>query len=296
MAARALSRRPIPAPLALEAVLVSLGALLMALANVLFLIPNQVVSGGVTGIAILLHYLAGTPVGAVILVLNLPLLYLGWRHLGGWGFGVRTVWAVTVLSAAIDLLGPRIPAPSHDPFLYTLYGGVLNGLGVGLVFRGRGTTGGTDILGRLLARGGTLTTGQAMALFNGTVIAAAGLAFGPEKALYALVVTFVSGRTVDVVLQGLRYSSLALIVTDVPDAVSETILRELHRGATVLQATGAYTHAAHAVVLSAVNRPEVVHLRRLLQEVDPDAFVVFLPAHQVIGQGFLPLARAVELG
>ncbi len=280
--------------LAADYLLITLGVWITALGNALFLIPNRVISGGVTGLAVVLHYVIGTPVGLTVLILNLPLFYLGWRRLGGLAFGVRTVYATVVLSLAFDLLTGRLPAPTRDPLLYILYGGLLDGLGIGLVFRARGTTGGTDILGRVLAQVSPLTPGQAMALFNGAVIVAAGLAFGPEQALYALVVAFVSGRAVDVVLQGLRYSSVALIVTDRPQAVRQAILEGLNRGATVLRAEGAYTGSARTVILSAVTRPEIAHLTRLIRATDPEAFVILAPAQQVIGRGFLPIDRVLE--
>ena len=137
---------------ALDYVQIILGSLLVALGTNLFFVPNKVVSGGVTGVGIIAHYVAGAPVGLVVLLLNIPLLAVGWRWAGGIRFFARTAVAVVVLSMGIDLTAPYIVAPTHDRLLVICFGGLLDGFGMGLVFRGKGTTGGTDILARLANR------------------------------------------------------------------------------------------------------------------------------------------------
>jgi uncharacterized membrane-anchored protein YitT (DUF2179 family) len=147
--------------------LLVVGALLVAAGTNLFLVPNRVVSGGVTGIAIILHYLISTPVGLVVLGFNVPLLWLGYRHVGGMRFFVRTLVAVVVMAVAIDLTAPLLSPPTTDRLLVICYGGLLDGLGMGLVFRGRGTTGGTDVLARLAHRHLGVGVGQALLAMNG---------------------------------------------------------------------------------------------------------------------------------
>lgn len=272
--------------------LMTIGALLVALSVNLFLVPNNVVSGGVTGIAIILRTLIGTPVGLVVLLLNIPLFIIGWRHLGGLVFGVRTIYATVVMAVAIDALAPYLTPVSRDPLLYTLYGGVLDGIGVGLVLRARGTTGGIDIIGRLLERWRGYAPGQTMLALDAALFAGAALLYGPEKVLYALLVVFISTRTIDVVLNGARSARQAIIISKHHAAIRDTILEDLRRGVTVLQGQGGYTGAEHNVLLVALSRAEVSLLKALVVRIDPDAFVIIGEASEVLGEGFQGTAEA----
>lgn len=270
----------------LEYLIITAGALLVALAADVFLIPNQVVSGGITGVAIILYYLLGTPVGIVTLLLNIPLFIAGVRWGGGLTTGIRTVYAVIIMSFFIDFLQGRVPAVTRDPLLYTVYGGIIDGLGLGLVLRFRGTTGGTDIIARLAKRFLGLNYGFTLLITNVIVLGAAAFIFGVEPAMYAIILAAISSKVIDLVQEGIQSTRAVIIVSNHPDRVREAILRELERGVTVLEGRGGYTGARREVLLCAVQRNEISRLKYILHQVDPEAFVIINAAHEVLGEGF----------
>lgn len=271
---------------------ITVGALLVALAVRIFLVPNNVVTGGLTGVAQLLSSLVGTPVGVVVLILNLPLLMIGWRRLGGFVFGVRTAYAIVVMALAIDLLAPYVRPVTADPLLYSLYGGVLDGVGLGLILRARGTAGGTDIVARLVETSLGVQPGRTLLACDALIFSVAFFTYGPEKILYALLVAFVSSRAVDFVLSAGRGSRQALIITERPEGITRSLLHDLGRGVTVLEGVGGYTGTARAVLLCIVSRSEVGALKAAVSAADPQAFVVIGEAGEVIGEGFRPMAPA----
>lgn len=266
--------------------LIAVGSILVAVAADLFLIPNKVVSGGLTGVSTIFYYLLGTPVGLVTFALNVPLFIAGIKWGGGISSGVRTIFAVAVMSAAIDLLRPHLPPVTTDPLLYTLYGGLLDGLGIGLVFRAGGTTGGTDIIARLAHRWWGAKLGTTLLVSNVLILGAAAFFFGVEPALYALIVAFVSSRVIDLVQQGVAESRSAFIISTRPDEIRLAVLGEMERGVTVLQGSGGYTGQDRPVLLCAVSLTEVTRLKRLVHAIDPDAFVILISATEVLGEGF----------
>ncbi len=262
------------------------GALVVALGTNLFFVPNKVVSGGVTGLAIIAHYVLGTPVGMGVLVLNVPLLALGWRYGGGVRFFVRTLVAVVVMSTAIDLSAPYITAPTSDRLLVIGYGGLLDGLGLGLVFRGRGTTGGTDVLAVLAQRWLGVPMGQSLLAMNVLIFGLAAFAFNLEAVMIALALAFVSARVVDVAAEGFSTARAAMIITREADAVRLAVLERLGRGVTVLRGTGGYTGQERPVLYIVLRPGEVAQLKRILADVDRRAFVAIAPAKEVLGEGF----------
>lgn len=273
--------------------IMTIGVICIAVSVDLFLAPNDVVTGGVTGVAMILNDLIGTPIGLIVLLINIPLLIGGFRFLGGFVFSVRTIYATLALSFAIDLLAPYVGRFIHaprDPLLYTLYGGLLDGLGVGLVFRAQGTTGGVDIIARFLQRLRGIQMGRSLLIMNLIVFAAAAYLFSFDKVLYAILVAFVSGRTIDVVLEGAAgYAWQAMIITDQPDRIRSAILHRLGRGVTVLKAQGGFTASEHTILLSVVAQSEVSGLKAMVSEADPHAFVIFSDVNEVIGEGFKPV-------
>jgi len=264
------------------------GSLMVAAGTNLFFVPNNVVSGGVTGISIIAHHLFDTPVGLVVLLLNLPLLWLGWRFAGGMRFFIRTAVSVLVLSLGIDLSAPFLVPPTHDRLLVICYGGLVDGLGMGLVFRGRGTTGGTDVLARLAHRFLGVGVGQALLAINVGIFAVAAFVFGAEAVMVALALAFVSARVLDVVQEGFSAARSALIISQDPDAVRQAVLERLGRGVTMLQGQGGFTGEQRPVLYVVVASYEVGRLKRLVAQVDPAAFVAITPAQEVLGEGFAP--------
>ena len=292
-------RSPVPWPrrsralfarLPLQAyLLITLGVVLLAAANDLFLIPNNVFSGGVTGIAVVTNHLFGWSVGLTYFAFNVPLLLAGLRWLGGWRFLVRTLYAVVLLSFLIDALRGVVPPITHEPILYTLYGGLLDGLGLGLVFRAYGTTGGADIVALLLQRFRGLAINQSLIGFDVLVYALAALVLGADRALYALIGSYASSRVVTLVQEGLPNTRIVYIISSAPDRVARQILTDLQRGVTFLRGTGGYTGADLQVILVVVRQPEINMLTDLVHAADPQAFVIIGDARAVLGEGFRPL-------
>lgn len=269
--------------------LLTTGALMNSLAYDLFYVPNEVVSGGVGGIGIIAYHLLGWPVGLVALALNVPLFLAGLRWGGGVTTGLRTIYAVIVMSLGIDLLAPYVPVVTQNPLLYITYGGLLDGAGLALVLRAQGTTGGTDIVAQLLRRFTGLEISQGMFLSNAFIIAAAALVFGLERALYGVMVAAVSAWAVDKVLAGGRSARQMLIIADRWEPVRDRLLHELERGVTVLTGRGGYTGAERTLLMCVVAPHEVAWVRRQVQEIDPDAFVVVGSLTEVWGEGFQPV-------
>jgi uncharacterized membrane-anchored protein YitT (DUF2179 family) len=269
----------------------TIGAGLIALGIDLFLVPNHIVAGGLIGIATILHFTIGTPVGIIVLLLNIPLFIAGARWTGGLRFAARTIYATAVMSILTDVLAPLLAGvtPITQPLLYTLYGGLLDGVGMGLVFRAQGTTGGTDIIARLLHHFRGVPLGQTMLIVNGAVLSLAALFFGIEPVLYALIVTFVASRVVDVVQGEAAYGRAAIIISVQAADIRSKILLDLERGVTVLTGRGGYTETGVEVLYCVVTRSEVSILKRLVQSIDPQAFVVITEASEVLGEGFKEL-------
>jgi len=265
---------------------IAVGAILIALSADMFAIPNQVVPGGLTGIATILHYTLRVPVGLTTLLLNVPLLLAGYRWIGGRRFAARTVFATLVMALAIDLLANRVHSVTTDPLLYTIYGGLLDGLGMGLVFRARGTTGGTDIMAQLLNRWTGMSVGVWLLVLNAAILCAAGLLLSWERALYALILSYVSSRAIDLVQEGISYHKSALIISGSADQVKDAILQQLARGVTVLRGQGGYTGIARDVLLSVVRQSEISQLKQLVYAIDPAAFVIIGQVQEVLGEGF----------
>jgi len=217
-----------------------------------------------------------------------PLFLLGWRYLGGARFALRTAFAVVVYSFLADFLVIFLPRHGLTPdlLLNTLYGGVISGVGYGLVYRGRGTSGGSDILVRILNHWRGISLSQSYLLVDSVVILAAGLTFGWTNALYALILLYISGIAAEWTTEGSNVVRTALIITSDPQAVSQRILEEMERGVTLLPAKGGYTGIERTVLYCVISRSEVIQIKALVREADPHAFMVIGQAHEALGEGF----------
>lgn len=266
-------------------VLLTVGGVLMAANLNLFLAPSNIAPGGVSGTAIIVNKFTGWPIGLTMLVLNVPLAVLGFRHLGRFRFLIRTVYVMLLYSLGVDFLARWIPSGgiTDDLLLNALYGGVVGGLGVGLVYRGGGTTAGTGILGRLLQMRTGIPVSQLYIVTDGGVILVAGLVFGWEKGLYALMTLFVWGLAADYVLEGPSVVRTAFIITDKPQAVAHAVLSNLRLGVTAWPAQGMFTKSEHTVLFCTVSRPYEGALKSVVAGVDPDAFLVIGHGHQASG-------------
>jgi uncharacterized membrane-anchored protein YitT (DUF2179 family) len=270
--------------------LILFGALLQALAMDLFLVPGQLAAGGVSGVAQIISRYSGWPIGVMVVVANIPLFFLGWRGLGGRRFMLRTVVAVIVYAVLLDSLRRYLPAGlTTDPVLNSLYGGVIGGVGVGLVFRGQGTSGGTDILARLLGQWRGIPLSQSYLITDALVVLLAGLTFSWTLALYALVSLYVSGLAAELAAEGSAVVRTATIISAKPEAVAAQIMKDLQRGVTTWPGVGMYSGQPRQILFCAVSRAEVGQLKGIIREIDPAAFVVIGQAHEALGEGFKPL-------
>ena len=272
--------------------LMTVGILITAWGLNAFLIPNKLAAGGVSGLATVFYYLfrdrfdVTVPIGMQMLAMNGVLLAIGIR-MKGWRYGARTVYGMVALSIAIDLLAPFTPhLAGDDRLLAVLYGGVVTGIGMGLVFKARGNTGGTDIVAQLLVEKVNLGVGQLMLIADAVVTLVAAIVLGPDLALYGAVAVFIMGATIDVVQEGLSVEKAAFIICDEPGRVADAVMHQLGRGATGIMARGLYSSEPREMVFTVVSRREIDALKALVHAVDPKAFVVIADVHEALGEGF----------
>ena len=273
--------------------LITLGTLLQAFAIRLFLVPGHLVNGGISGLAQIINYYTNFPIGVMILIGNIPLLILGWRHLGGRRFAIRTAYAVVAVSFFTDFLVLFLPKEglSTDLVLNTLYGGVVSRIGYGLVYRGHGTSGGTDILVRIITNWRSIPISQSYLITDSLIMLLGGLTYSWRNALYAIIMLFISGIAAEVTTNGPNVVRTAIIITSNPDQVSHSILTDLERGVTSIDVTGVYTGSKRSMLYCVINRSEVSVLKSLVLDADPDAFIVIGQAHEALGEGFRPLRQ-----
>ena len=265
--------------------LMTAGTLLMAVSLTVFLAPAGIAPGGVSGTAVILDTLFGWPIGWVMLALNLPLLALGFRYLGRFQFLVRTAYVAGLYSLGVQVFPEvlRLSPITDNALLNALHGGVVGGIGSGLIYRGRASVAGTGILARIVQLRTGMPVSQVFLLTDGAVILAAGLVLGWENGLYSLLALFVWGLATDYVLEGPSVVRTAFIVTDHPDAVAESVMRQLGIGVTAWSAEGKFTQAAHTVLFCTVSRPDVDTLRGAVGQADASAFLVIGHGHQATG-------------
>ena len=265
----------------------TLGCVLFALSLNLLLLPNEINAGGITGLSMsLAHILGRGSVGLYTALFNLPLFLLGAKLLGK-RFLIGSIFGTLLCSGMIDWLSAA-PAIQAEPLLAALYGGALCGLGLGLVFTAGMTTGGTDVLARLLKRRWQdVPIGKISVVFDFTVAVLTGLAFrDPAKTMYSGVAIVATGLVVDAVVYRFDYSRTVLIISAQYEAIARRIGTDLHRGATYLEGQGSYRHLPTKVILTAVRRQQLTPLKQLVADLDPHAFVIVHEAHQVLGDGF----------
>lgn len=261
-----------------------LGSLVLATSFNLFLNPNQIASGGVSGLSTILHNLFGFSPAIVQWACNIPLFLLGLKLLDR-QYSMKAAVGSVVLPLCVMLTSHLQPLTTN-PLLASIYGGIGVGLGIGIVFRGRGSTGGFAIASQILHKFTGISLGACVAVFDGLVILFAGIVFDPEKALYALIALFVTSKTIDIVQMGWNTSKVAYIISNETDTLRETILYDLDRGVTLLDGSGGYTGDARKVLMAVVSQSEVSKLKIMVRSVDPDAFIILCPANEVLGEGF----------
>ncbi|MBO8173165.1 MAG: YitT family protein [Bacillaceae bacterium] len=260
------------------------GAFIIAVAFNLFMNDFNIASGGVSGISVIVEDVLHIKPAYTQWGLNILFVLLGFVLLGR-QFGLKTIIGTLVLPFFV-LLTENWRTITDEPLLAALFGGVGLGLGLGLVFRGQASTGGTDLVAQIIHKYTGLSLGVAILLIDGIVVTTAGVVYGPEQALYAIIALFTTGRTIDLVQVGLGYAKLSFIISDQEEAIREAILHHLDRGVTRLSGYGGYTNQSKSVLLCVVEQKEIARLKELVTRHDPDAFVIVSDTAEVMGEGF----------
>jgi uncharacterized membrane-anchored protein YitT (DUF2179 family) len=270
--------------LMMEYIYILIGSAIVAVAFNVFLLPNRVASGGVSGISTIAYAVFGWQPAYVQWALNIPLFIAGVVLLGR-QFGVKTLVGTLFLPFVVYLTKDVEPA-THDPLLGSLFGGIGVGLGLGIVFRGKASTGGTDLAAQIIHKYTGLSLGMCVILIDGLIVLTAAFVFDIEQALYALIGLYVTSKTIDLVQVGLGYSKMAMIITNEEEKVRHAILHEIDRGVTKLSGYGGYTDHERPVLMCVVQQTEFTKLKQLVKSIDPSAFVIVMDAAEVLGEGF----------
>lgn len=282
-----LNARPFASKL-VKYIIIVLGAAIGAIGFQFFMFPNSIVSGGLTGIAQIINRLTGLPVGVLSIVMNVPLFIIAWRQFGN-QFIIDSFIGTALFSVFIDLSSMLNIVATNDPMLGSIIGGVIKGIGLGAIYYVGATTGGVDIVARILRRKYPyINFGTFILILDAVVISAYALIFHiVESAMYSLICMFVVSKAVDLVLYGLDNSSIVYIVSHQTDVIVQEITSgNLHRGVTLLHAEGAYTHEERQVIMCVIKRPQIAEIRRLVRTIDDKAFLVVTDAKNVFGNGF----------
>ena len=253
-----------------------------------FYVPNEIAFGGITGVGQIINaILPWAPIGTVVIILNIPLFILGWRLLGG-HLLLSSLYAMAVSSVFIDIINSIWTFEAMDPMLACVFGGVLMGASLGMVFQQGATTGGTDLIARLLKLKITwLPMGKLLIATDMVVIVASAIAFGSVySALYGVVALYIAGIVMDRMLYGLDSAKVAYIISDRFKEIADVLVNDLDRGVTILQGQGGYSGAEKKVLMCAFKQRQIVSIKKMVKELDPSAFIIVCDAHEVLGDGF----------
>jgi len=273
--------------------LIIIGSFILAAGFVLFITPYKIVPGGVYGISIVLHYMFDTPVGLVALLFDIPLTIIGIKVLGP-RFGVKTVMGFVLTAAFVDgltyLYGFE-PLVEGDALLSSIFGGVVIGFGLGLIFKAKATSGGSDIVAMIISKYTKLPLGQLMIMVDSAIVIVGLVIFKDWKIpLYSLIVIFITGKVVDVVLQGISYDKTLLIISDKYELIRDKIINDLNRGGTYIKGEGMYNKQEKTIIYVVVNRRELAILQDFIHATDPEAFLTVINANEILGKGFKSLS------
>ena len=270
--------------LILRYLFIAVGASLAAIALELFLVPNSVIDGGIIGIALILNYLSEIPFGILILILNLPFVFFGYKHIGK-NFFLSSTFAIVFLAVIefpLKAVGPFVT----DPLLATAFGGLILGAGVGLVIRNGGALDGTEILGILLTKKVPYSVGEFVMFLNIFIFGWAGFVLGWEKAMYSILTYYIASKTIDAVIQGFDETKAAIIVSNEYDEMAEAIGKRLGRSVTKLHGKGGYNDDEKDVIYVVVTRLELTKLKQIVHDIDPSAFTTIMDTQETHGSRF----------
>jgi uncharacterized membrane-anchored protein YitT (DUF2179 family) len=267
-----------------RATAIFIGAVLMAVGLEIFLVPNKVIDGGITGISIMLSHITGFRLGIFIFLLNLPFFFMGYKQIGK-TFAISTLFGITVLSIFTSLFHP-VPAFTEDILLATIFGGMILGTGVGLVIRYGGALDGTEILAILINKKLPFSVGEVIMFFNIFILGAAGFVFTWDRAMYSILAYVIAFKTIDVVIKGLDESKSAWIISDNSENIGNAIMNRLGRGVTYLSGEGAFSGNDKKVIFCVITRLEEAKLKEIVEENDPNAFLAIADMAEVRGGRF----------
>lgn len=264
-----------------------IGCCLFAISINTFTVPNHIAPGGFTGIATILNYLFDLPIGLVMFILNIPIMIVAWKILGI-KFITKTMLVTTALSISIDVFATFMPAYNNDRLLASLFGGVFAGVGMALIFIRGATSGGTDILAKLLRlKWPHISMGQIILITDMLVVIISSIVYRSiESALYAFIVIFVGSKVIDYVLYGTGHGKMLLVFTNHANEISKTITSELHRGVSIVEAKGGYTGEQKYMLICAVRSNEVAKLTKIVKHYDEHPFILVSEVIEILGQGF----------
>lgn len=268
---------------------ITIGSFLVAFGLQALLIPNKIVQGGVSGLATIIHYVLHVPTGLTMLAFNIPLFIWGIKALGA-SFGARSFYGAIATSLMVDYLAKFhvLPNLTDNLLLASIYGGVIVGIGLGIVFRYRATTGGSDLGAQLLNHYLGISVGQGILIIDFCIIAISAVVFGIEEAMIGLLSLFVTSKVVDLLQEGASYVRTALIISQYPENIAKEVMTELNRGVTSLAGKGLYTQTEKEVLFCVLSRGEINQLKDIVRKVDKNAFVIITDAYEVLGEGFKP--------
>jgi len=276
--------------------LIIIGSFILASGFVLFITPYKIVPGGVYGISIVLHYLFGTPVGMMALAFDIPLTILGMKILGP-RFGFKTILGFSLTAVFNDTLtwfwGAE-PLVKGDALLSSVFGGVLLGLGIGLIFKAKATSGGTDIIAMILNKYTKIPLGQLMIYVDSLIVLFGLIVFRDWKIpLYSWIVIFITGKVIDIILEGMSYEKSLFIISEKHEEIRDKIINNLNRGGTYIDGKGMFNLADRKVIFTVVSRRELAMLEEYIFNIDPKAFLTVLDAREILGEGFKSLNEKV---
>jgi uncharacterized membrane-anchored protein YitT (DUF2179 family) len=270
--------------LAKRIILITLGALFVAVGLEIFLVPNHVIDGGIVGISIILSHLTGAKLGVFLFLFNMPFFFLGYKQIGK-TFALSTLYGVVVLSIGTAFLHP-VEVLTDDILLASVFGGIILGIGVGIVIRYGGSLDGTEILAIMFNKQLPFSVGQVVMFFNIFILGSAGFVFGWDRAMYSLIAYFIAFKTIDITIEGFDETKSVWIISDMHREIGEALLHRLGRGVTYLQGEGAYTGDDKKVIFCVVTRLEEAKLKSIVEDIDPEAFLAVGNIHDVKGGRF----------
>lgn len=277
--------------------LILIGTFIMSVGFVYFISPYKFVPGGVYGISIVLHHIFGFPVGLTALAMDIPLTILGIKILGP-RFGWKTILGSFSMAIFVDILGyfqGDVPLVEGDALLSAIFGGVLVGLGLGLVFKSKATSGGSDIIAMIINKYTRIPLGQLMIIVDSIIVLFGLIAFQDWKIpLYSWIVIYITGKVVDLILQGVSYDKALFIISDKYEEIKEKLLYDLNRGGTMINAQGMYSDTTRQMIFTILSRREVEIIKEFIYDIDPEAFISIMNTQEILGYGFKPLKDSIS--